>query len=91
MIARLIRWSIANRGMVLLAALALAIAGTLSTMRIPPGFDASQGHDHTDTRYRRRQLPWSAADAETRSPDVAAVLRYTTARAPRAGAIETPR
>ena len=35
MIARLIRWSIANRGMVLLAALALAIAGTLSTMRIP--------------------------------------------------------
>jgi Cu(I)/Ag(I) efflux system membrane protein CusA/SilA len=35
MIARLIRWSIANRGMVLLAALALAIAGTLSMMRIP--------------------------------------------------------
>ena len=35
MIARLIRWSIANRGMVLLAALALAIAGTLSLLRIP--------------------------------------------------------
>ncbi len=35
MIAKLIRWSIANRGMVLLAALALAIAGTLSMVRIP--------------------------------------------------------
>ena len=35
MIGRLIRWSIANRGMVLLAALALAIAGTISLLRIP--------------------------------------------------------
>ena len=35
MIARLIRWSIANRGMVLLAALVLAIVGTLSMLRMP--------------------------------------------------------
>lgn len=35
MIARLIRWSIANRGMVLLAAFALAIVGTISLLRIP--------------------------------------------------------
>src|SRR5574337_59338 len=35
MIARLIRWSIANRGLVLLAAVALAIAGTISLLRIP--------------------------------------------------------
>ena len=35
MIARLIHWSIANRGMVLLAALALAIGGTISLTRIP--------------------------------------------------------
>ena len=35
MIARLIRWFIANRGMVLLAALALAVAGALSMLRIP--------------------------------------------------------
>ncbi|HUH31384.1 MAG TPA: CusA/CzcA family heavy metal efflux RND transporter, partial [Rhodanobacter sp.] len=35
MITRLIHWSIANRGMVLLAALVLAIAGTLSMLRIP--------------------------------------------------------
>ncbi|HEY9110523.1 MAG TPA: efflux RND transporter permease subunit, partial [Rhodanobacteraceae bacterium] len=35
MIAKLIRWSIANRGMVLLAALALAVAGTISLLRIP--------------------------------------------------------
>ena len=35
MIARLIRWSIANRGLVLLAAVALALAGTLSLLRIP--------------------------------------------------------
>jgi Cu(I)/Ag(I) efflux system membrane protein CusA/SilA len=35
MIAKLIRWSIANRGMVLLAALVLAVAGKLSLMRIP--------------------------------------------------------
>lgn len=35
MIVRLIRWSIANRGLVLLAAVALAIAGTISLLRIP--------------------------------------------------------
>ena len=35
MIERLIRWSIANRGLVLLAAAALAIAGTISLLRIP--------------------------------------------------------
>src|SRR5574338_397755 len=35
MIAKLIRWSIANRGLVLLAAVALAIAGTISLLRIP--------------------------------------------------------
>jgi Cu(I)/Ag(I) efflux system membrane protein CusA/SilA len=35
MIAKIIRWSIANRGMVLLAALVLAVAGTLSLLRIP--------------------------------------------------------
>lgn len=35
MIAKLIHWSIANRGLVLLAALALAIAGTISMLRIP--------------------------------------------------------
>ena len=35
MIARWIRWSIANRGLVLLAAVALAIAGTISLLRIP--------------------------------------------------------
>ena len=35
MIAKLIHWSIANRGLVLLAAVALAIAGTISLLRIP--------------------------------------------------------
>jgi len=35
MIVKLIRWSIANRGLVLLAAIALAIAGTISLLRIP--------------------------------------------------------
>lgn len=35
MIARWIRWSIANRGLVLLAAVALAIAGVISLLRIP--------------------------------------------------------
>jgi Cu(I)/Ag(I) efflux system membrane protein CusA/SilA len=35
MIAKLIRWSIANRGMVLLAALALAIAGVVALLRTP--------------------------------------------------------
>ena len=35
MIEKIIRWSIANRGMVLLAALVLAIAGTLSLLRTP--------------------------------------------------------
>lgn len=35
MIVRSIRWSIANRGLVLLAAVALAIAGTISLLRIP--------------------------------------------------------
>ncbi|HEX7325682.1 MAG TPA: CusA/CzcA family heavy metal efflux RND transporter [Rhodanobacteraceae bacterium] len=35
MITKLIRWSIANRGLVLLAAVALAIAGTISLLRIP--------------------------------------------------------
>jgi len=35
MIARLIRWSIANRFMVLLAAIALAVIGTLSLLRTP--------------------------------------------------------
>ena len=35
MIAKLIRWSITNRGLVLLAAVALAIAGTISLLRIP--------------------------------------------------------
>ena len=35
MIAKLIRWSIANRGMVLLAALALAIAGLIALLRTP--------------------------------------------------------
>ena len=35
MIVKLIRWSIANRGLVLLAAVALAIAGTISLLRIP--------------------------------------------------------
>ncbi len=35
MIAKLIRWSIANRALVLLAAVALAVAGTISLLRIP--------------------------------------------------------
>ena len=35
MIAKLIRWSIANRGMVLLAAVALAIAGVVALLRTP--------------------------------------------------------
>jgi hypothetical protein len=57
-----------------------------------PGESGVRGRGHPPVqRFCRRQLPWSATDTESRSRDAAPVRRYTTARAPRAGAIATPR
>ncbi|MDE2084462.1 MAG: efflux RND transporter permease subunit [Xanthomonadaceae bacterium] len=60
MIARLIRWSIANRGMVLLAAVVLAIAGVVALLRAPldalPDLSDTQVIVHTSWPGQAPQL-----------------------------------
>ncbi|HET8554669.1 MAG TPA: CusA/CzcA family heavy metal efflux RND transporter [Rhodanobacteraceae bacterium] len=86
MIARMIRWSIANRGMVLLAALALAIVGTISMLRIPldalPDLSPTEVIVHTSwpgqsPQIVQDQVTYPLATTMLSVPDTTAVRGYS--------------